>query len=1290
MLVLCILFAVGVCAIEVENDIVGERPIEMIWVNRTEDTRPPLVDFEDMTRWTAQTTDVEARFIQSREQQIWGRYVGKLVYKVTGSNPSVILRPARPIRIEQPIDCANIWTYGPGKGVYGPTSRVGIYVHLRLPDGGRLRLRIGNASFNYWNLLHRRFSKKEAVRLTGGAALEAIEFHNLGEENPWYFDNLSLYKEEMKPLKFVPRPKRGVDPFPGQSPGLNTGRGRLPFPTREETVLPENYTERFKTTIDKKQDAFVFRYSGDDGELEYRYVPKTGTLDDISVQWQGRSKAFRPMSTGGVYFETPGGQLAPRRMELLSCDKQKDKVISRWKATLGAQTAEVTYTLRLWQKSLVVDVKCPGGEVAQFRTGKTVGARNPRLVRVPYLWYWHGRPAVLLTGPSDSPLFVQAFIDWYRTNSSEIWAGNPAARNRVASYECGTSYNPKTDGTRNDCFERVFLTVSPRFEEVLPTVANPKSPWMDVTGTRLYRNNGFCSNREGPEAYLQRWKDVAGYGIREIILTNHESGWSDYWYESSHTLRTRAARLKGGNEAALELTRKIKDIGYRYGFYTNYADYLPQNEYWDEDYTLRTVNNEWWGAGGRNYILKPSRAVELSEKLPPIIKEKFEINTGYCDVHTATATFAYVDYDARVPGAGTLAATFYAYGEVLLNEKRGYNGPIQSEGPYHWMYAGLTDGDYARQEQRELWKEPWLVDFDLRKLHPLSVNIGMGNLFMYLSDDGVGHTPQQREEKLDWFLAATIAYGHGGWLEQFEGPRGMVRSYYMLQQLQSRYTRELAEEIKYADSSGELLDTSSAIATGVYKRSQVFIRYSNGLKVWVNGNTTEDWRIPAGLLPPHGWHAESEDGSFLEYSAMKDGHRADYVKCPEYYYADGRGTFTRFDNLATDGALTALLNKDGTVELIPVGCTEWFGVSLDGRTATATALDRERNSLGVCEVRFARGMVYVVPKPGAFSYVLKPAQFVIKSPACDVEEVTPGQAVTIKSKRNHTFQVPAEAKPGNRLWNRVEDKWIDFTVVPIASVNIRPGIDNTLDLKVTSRLFSKARFVAEMEGQSKVLSLGPGQAGKLSFTTKLPDREELRAAKLSLTAGEARQLHTWWLHAKRVRPGKNTFEYSVHNSKDDIKCQPPRYFIPGLKVADLKSARAGWLRMEVVGGISHEDVEVEINGTKIGYLPISPSYFSEIRDEFFSPIYIQLPSNAIAALGAENRIVLYNRGMCVYKVRDFWIELELADGRRFSSRITAPVKTQPPGYFFDSDMYYPTNPNLIGPTRTEVTFPLED
>jgi hypothetical protein len=93
-----------------------------------------------------------------------------------------------------------------------------------------------------------------------------------------FFDNLSFFTDEQPPLTFKPRPKRNLQPFPGQSHAANTGPGTLPFPTREETILPDSAKPGAKNSVSAENDrSFVLRYQGPDGVLSYRYMPHSGT-----------------------------------------------------------------------------------------------------------------------------------------------------------------------------------------------------------------------------------------------------------------------------------------------------------------------------------------------------------------------------------------------------------------------------------------------------------------------------------------------------------------------------------------------------------------------------------------------------------------------------------------------------------------------------------------------------------------------------------------------------------------------------------------------------------------------------------------------------------------------------------------------------------------------------------------------------------------------------------------------------------------------------------------------------
>jgi hypothetical protein len=1108
-LLLCSVLLV-VASLAVADEPVGKRPYEMVWVNRTDDTHPPLVDFENLDGWTVQCNDTVADLKRSREQQLWGSYVAKLTYRGTGPKATVTVKPPKPIPLPASFDCINFWVYGNNwawvsdKG----TPQVAITVVLRAKDGRELPVSMTNVRWREWWVMHQRLSPEQLASLGSGGTLEGIRVTNCRnkEDRVLYFDNLAVYKEQLPPLSFEPRPERGIKPFAGQTTGTNTGPGKLPFPTREETILPDNLTQQFTTQLEPAGDGFRFRYRGQDGQLVYTYKPSSGTLGDVTAQWDGAA-AFQPMADGGIRFASDDNKpLVPEKIVKLDCRQEGDTVVSTWRSTLGSRSAEVTYTLRLWQKSLVVDVKCLGGQVGEVWVGKAVGVTNPRLVTLPYLACEMQRPAVLVTGPVDKSLFTTAFVDHCRSNASSLWAVNQIVDQGV-SYNGGSRYLPKTDGQRNDCFERLFLTVSPRFEEVLPNIPNPKSPWMHVAGERVWRAHG-ASNREQDYAI---WKQVARYGMSKVLITDHETGWRDGG--ESFTMRTRAAPGRGGDESQVEYSRKMRALGFRYGIYNNYTDYAPVNEHWSEDYVTRLSNGQWQSAWARCYNPKPARAVELEARLAPIIQQKFQLDTAYCDVHTAVQPWRYVDFDARVPGAGTFAATFYAYGEIMLHQKKTWNGPVYSEGNNHWYYCGLTDGNYGQDQAARLAENPWLVDFDMRKMHPLCCNFGMGNIGMFYGHrETLGDTPEEQETRLDRFLAATLAFGHTGFLVMEGGISNGVRSYFSVQQIHANYAQETAVDIRYADEQGRLHPTSAAVANDAFKRSQVFTQYSNGLKVAVNGHPTETWKLQTAELPPNGWLAKDAEGKLTGFSAIVDGHRADYVDSPAYVYANGRGRFTRFAKAACDGQLVANKRADGSVELIPVGKCTAFAISLDGRTATAVALAEDGKELGPAETRLSRGLVHVVPVAGALSYVLKPGDRPTLSLKCDREKGIPGETIAVVGGSQHTFRIPADAAPGARVWQKFEDAWIDVTVVPM--VDARLELKDSLRLELTPHVAAPLDAEVKLGAQAKTVKLVSETPVTLDFAFDRPKEELVREIKLTVDAGDLHHRQSWWLKAE--------------------------------------------------------------------------------------------------------------------------------------------------------------------------------
>jgi hypothetical protein len=232
---------------------------------------------------------------------------------------------------------------------------------------------------------------------------------------------------------------------------------------------------------------------------------------------------------------------------------------------------------------------------------------------------------------------------------------------------------------------------------------------------------------------------------------------------------------------------------------------------------------------------------------------------------------------------------------------------------------------------------------------------------------------ERNNEGSDRYFARTIAYGMpggylGGWRQPFD--RYSVRSYFLIQQLQSYYCKALIKSIQYANSEGELLDVSAAIAQGAHKRFQLKLVYDNGLEIWVNGNREETWKTPFAELPPSGYYAKLPDGELEVFSALKKGERGDYVHSPVYDFIDGRGNWLETPIGGSDGQLIVLKKEDASLEVIPHEA-EKFAIALDREPERMVALDKDYNEISEASGTLQGGMYYIQPVEGAFSYRIK-------------------------------------------------------------------------------------------------------------------------------------------------------------------------------------------------------------------------------------------------------------------------------------------------------------------------------
>jgi hypothetical protein len=594
---------------------------------------------------------------------------------------------------------------------------------------------------------------------------------------------------------------------------------------------------------------------------------------------------------------------------------------------------------------------------------------------MPFLNFGSTQPFVLLSRPCNQRAFVGIWPDWYRSQGSEFYGAESIGTN-VGRIQGGILYHPRTDGTRNPVFERLFLTVSPRIEEVLPTVPNPVGLHAHEAVDRLWQESW------GPENFakqMERSKMLRSYGIEKLIQCNHEISWRDGG--ESFTLRRNAAPAKGGDQALKEYVAHQRSLDWMAGLYSNYTDYSPVNEFWTPDGVQRGPDGNWRSAWPRCWRLKPLKAVEFDKVLAPYIKRTFNPNSAYTDVHTAVAPWVYNDYDIRMPGAGTMAQTFYAYGELLRNDSMVYGGPIFSEGSYHWMYAGLADGNYAiAYNGRPMAKEPLLPVFDLFQIHTKECDIGMGWTAFFCDAIPNWKAPENVDKAIDRFLLNTLAYGHIGWLvEEEHGINRTCRSYYMLQAVQAQYGLKSPVRIAYWDGS-QLQDLSAAVDQDLPRsRRQLYIEYPGKLELWLNDHTNENWSITLGGktvdLPPAGWAAYKASTGLISHSSLINGSKADYLKCSSYVFQDGRGKRLATSEAESSGGLAIMPVQKDRLRIIHISGEGMFMIKrpfkTGGKLAKAAAFNTEGRNLGSPRWIDENEITQIEPIKGAVRYELE-------------------------------------------------------------------------------------------------------------------------------------------------------------------------------------------------------------------------------------------------------------------------------------------------------------------------------
>jgi len=863
----------------------GPRPYEVEWSGRQEAPRAQVA-FDHLTGWEATVTKgAEATLEASMDHLLWRPQLAKLEYAGDARSATVFIRPPDPVPLAGPFAAASMWLYADIQRRQDRHPQVVAY--LEDSSGRDFSMDLGAARNSYWVLLHGvlpralRTQIRFPVRFLG----VSITVGPVEAKRRLYLESIAFYERNRKP--FV----------------RNTRPAEPTFPRSADGTLP---TPRDKPQPSVQRDGAdaLFVAAADAGTLRYRVRPALGVLNGVSAQWND-GPWFQPMAEGELKLDLASGR-PDEPVSVVSSELSDGGFLVKWRRGVEWRAA---YSLR--GRTLVVDVECKGGAAEGLRFGRVAGLAGARAVDIPYLRYGRGYCTPVACG---SGLFVSVLPDWLHSDCSTVDATIPKGGDGIALM-AGTDYAPLTDGRRNDLRERVLATVSPEFAGVLPNIPHPPSPHMARLAPYM-----FCMVSYMRPGFL---KTLKRYGIDHVIacdfarfyVQDFAAGFAGRWRpHPSLTLKQIQDYRQG-----------IKDLGYLFGAYSDLRDWFPLNRFWDENCVSLASDGDlvegWYG----NFRTKPNYLPVMARLVGEKVHEHYPPDSVYMDTHTCIGLVA-CDFEAGVPGAGIAREQVLFNADCIMETKKWY-GTVMSEAAVRWLYAGIADMDYGSLFMgRPADDIPPLVDFDLLKIHPLNLGSMMGygpsiffarnqeKLRAMYGDSGAGTGPLEFYK----YISASLAYGHMLMTGYSYMPplSRMIHLYALMQGPQREYLVDTAAEIAYHNGR-ELVSTSRALLEDTQKLGRVQVKYRNGLTMSVNYNADTNWQVDGYELPPFGWLITKPQHT-LAFSALLDGRRVDYVRCPDYVYLNTGEGAAAVEALDVQGAVW--LKREGTAwRLIPCG-----------------------------------------------------------------------------------------------------------------------------------------------------------------------------------------------------------------------------------------------------------------------------------------------------------------------------------------------------------------------------------
>lgn len=163
----------------------------------------------------------------------------------------------------------------------------------------------------------------------------------------------------------------------------------------------------------------------------------------------------------------------------------------------------------------------------------------------------------------------------------------------------------------------------------------------------------------------------------------------------------------------------------------------------------------------------------------------------------------------------------------------------------------------------------------------------------------------------------------------------------------------------------------------------------------------------------------------------------------------------------------------------------------------------------------------------------------------------------------------------------------------------------------------------------------------------------------------------------RVETREPSLVRTLSDSIEPFRRAAGPYPIAGLTQKDLQTAKRGWLHYDGKGlAGTGEDwgSSGDLNGCDLGNL--QPAGGNESAGVFQENLSVPLTAEALQSLKMRNQFKIRNPQVDSFSIRRFWVELELADGRKCSSQISTATYTQPADWLYAEGIRVPRDEDI--------------